>query len=347
MSKTAQRNPIKNIVLVQYAGLAAVTFAVLFGVEAAFGNMLTAANFEVMAMNVVFEGIMALGMTFVILMGGIDLSVASVFAFAEIIVAKLMIQAGLPVFPAILITLIACALIGALNGVLIVLFRVHPLIITMGTLLTLRGVNLAITDGKAIAGFSDAYLYLGQGKILGINVPIVFFAVAALILGVLLAHHRFFRQLYFIGGGERAAALSGVNVNRVKIIIYTLSATLAGCAGVMAAAKYGAAHWGHGNLAELKAIAAVAIGGANINGGSGTIGGTVLGVIFLAVIHNAFVTSAVNPFWYDVVNGLMLLVAVFLSRTIALRNIRAVLKLKQSKMETIEATQRTSLGERI
>lgn len=340
MSKTVQKNPIKNIVLAQYGGLAAVIFAVLFGVQAAFGNMLTAANFEVMAMNIVFEGIMALGMTFVILMGGIDLSVASVFAFAEIIVAKLLVEAGMPLVPAILITLIACAMIGALNGYLIVLFRVHPLIITMGTLLTLRGVNLAITNGQAISGFSDAFLFLGQGKILGINFPVVFFIVAALILGVLLMHHRFFRQLYFIGGGERAAALSGVNVVRVKIIIYTLSATLAGCAGIMAAAKYGAAHWGHGNLAELKAIAAVAIGGANINGGSGTIGGTVLGVIFLAVIHNAFVTSAVNPFWYDVVNGLMLLVAVLLSRTISLRNARAVLRLKQSKMDNIEATQR-------
>lgn len=343
----AQSNPIKNIVLIQYAGLSMVTLAVLFGVQLAFGNMLTAANFEVMAMNVVFEGIMALGMTFVILMGGIDLSVASVFAFAEIIVAKLMIEAGLPVLPSVLITLVACALIGALNGTLIVLFRVHPLIITMGTLLTLRGINLAITDGKAISGFSDAYLYLGQGKIFGVNVPIVFFLVAALVLGVLLSQHRFFRQLYFIGGGERAAALSGVNVVRVKILIYTLSATLAGCAGVMAAAKYGAAHWGHGNLAELKAIAAVAIGGANINGGSGTIGGTVLGVIFLAVIHNAFVTSAVNPFWYDVVNGLMLLVAVLLSRFIALRNQRAVLSLKQSKMDNIEATQRPLMGERL
>ncbi len=103
----AQRNPIKNIVLIQYAGLSMVTLAVLFGVQLAFGNMLTAANFEVMAMNVVFEGIMALGMTFVILMGGIDLSVASVFAFAEIIVAKLMIQADLPVLPSVLITLMA------------------------------------------------------------------------------------------------------------------------------------------------------------------------------------------------------------------------------------------------
>ena len=196
----------------------------LFGFQAAFGNVLTRANLEVLAMNMVFEGIMALGMTFVIITGGIDISVASVFAFSEILVAKLMVQAGFAIVPAIVVTLVAAAAIGALNGVLIVLFRVHPLIITMGTLLTLRGVNLAITDGHSVSGFSDAFLFLGQGKILGINVPILFFAVAALVLGVLLGHHRFFRQLYFIGGGERAARLSGVNVSRVKIIIYMLSA---------------------------------------------------------------------------------------------------------------------------
>lgn len=157
--------------------------------------------------------------------------------------------------------------------------------------------------------------------------------ITALILGVLLGHHRFFRQLYVIGGGERAARLSGINVSQVKIVIYALSSTLAGAAGIMAAARYGAAHWGHGNLAELKAIAAVAIGGANINGGSGTMLGTVLGVIFLGVIHNAFVTSAVNPFWYDVVNGLMLLVAVLLSRFIDRRSVRALLRLRQMKLD--------------
>jgi ribose transport system permease protein len=318
----------QNVIVVQYIGLVAVTLLTLFGFQATFGNVLTRANLEVLAMNMVFEGIMALGMTFVIIMGGIDLSVASVFAFAEILVSKLMVQAGFAIVPAIVVTLVAAAAVGALNGVLIVLFRVHPLVITMGTLLTLRGVNLAITDGHSVSGFSDAFLFLGQGKILGVNVPIVFFAVTAIVLGILLADHPFFRQLYFIGGGERAARLSGVNVNRVKVTIYMLSATLAGSAGIMAAAKYGAAHWSHGNLAELKAIAAVAIGGANINGGSGTIGGTVLGVIFLAVVHNAFVTSAVNTFWYDVVSGVMLLVAVLLSRFISLRNSRALLGLK-------------------
>ena len=337
----APRKLFDNVIVVQYVGLVGVTLLTLFGVHAAFGNVLTRANLEVLTMNMVFEGIMALGMTFVIIMGGIDLSVASIFAFAEILVAKLMVQAGFAIAPAILVTLAATAAIGALNGILIVLFRVHPLVITMGTLLTLRGVNLAITDGHSVSGFSDAFLFLGQGRILGINVPILFFAGAALVLGVLLAHQSFFRQLYFIGGGERAARLSGVNVSRVKVIVYMLSATLAGCAGIMAAAKYGAAHWAHGNLAELKAIAAVAIGGANINGGSGTIGGTVLGVIFLAVVHNAFVTSAVNTFWYDVVGGVMLLVAVLLSRFISLRNARALLGLKQSKMDQLSATNRT------
>jgi ribose transport system permease protein len=324
-----------NVAVVQYAGLALVTLAVAVGVHAGFGNVLTSANLEVMAMNLVFEGIMALGMTFVIISGGIDLSVASVFAFAEIVVAKLVTQAGLPILPSIAVTLALCACIGALNGLLTVAFRVHPLIITMGTLLTLRGVNLAMTDGKSVSGFPDAFLFFGQGKILGVNVPILFFIMAALILGTLLAHHRFFRQVYVIGGGERPARLSGINVGRVKIVIYALSATLAGAAGVMAAARYGAAHWSHGNLAELKAIAAVAIGGANINGGSGTIGGTVLGVIFLAVVHNAFVTSAVNPFWYDVVNGLMLLVAVLLSRFIDRRNTWALLGVRQAKMDQV------------
>ena len=332
---TILRSNLKSITFIQYLGLILVTLITLIGMHVAFGNVLTGANLQVLAMNMIFEGIMALGMTFVIIMGGIDLSVASVFAFAEILVAKLLVEGGLTLVPAIIITLLACCAIGTLNGLLIVLIRIHPLIITMGTLLTLRGVNLAITDGHSIAGFSDNFLFLGQGHLFGIPIPIWFFAVSAIALGILLGHHRFFRQLYFIGGGERAARLSGVNVNQVKITIYALSSALAGCAGIMAAAKYGAAHWSHGNLAELKAIAAVAIGGANINGGSGTIGGTVLGIIFLAVVHNVFVTSAINTFWYDVVNGLMLLTAVFLSRFISLKNARALLSLRQSKMDQI------------
>jgi len=318
---------------IQYAGLVLVTLAIAVGFQIVFGNVLTPANLRVLAMNMVFEGIMAIGMTFVIIMGGIDLSVASVFAFAEILVAKLMVEAGLPVLPAVLLTILASMVIGLINGTLIVLLRVHPLIITLGMLLTLRGVNLAITDGSSVSGFSEEFLFLGQGRLLGVDLPIGFFVIAALVLGALLAHHRYFRQLYFIGGSERSARFSGVNTDRVKISFYVLCSTLAGCAGIMAAARYGAAHWGHGNLAELKAIAAVAVGGADIMGGSGTMFGTVLGVIFLAVVHNVFVTSAINPFWYDVVNGAMLLLAVLLSRMIAVKNQRDLLRARQMKLD--------------
>lgn len=319
--------------VIQYVGLVLVTIAIAVGFHLTFGNLLTVANLRVLAMNMVFEGIMAIGMTFVIIKGGIDLSVASVFAFSEILVAKLMMEYGLPVPLAVILTIIAATGVGFVNGALIIMLRVHPLIITLGTLLTLRGINLAITDGQSISNFPEQFLVLGQGRFLGVDIPIWFFAIAALVLGVLLAHHRFFRQLYFIGGPERSARFSGVNVNRVKISVYMLCSALAGCAGVMAAAKYGAAHWGHGNLSELKAIAAVAVGGADIMGGSGTIFGTVLGVIFLAVVHNAFVTSAINPFGYDVVNGVMLLLAVLLNRSIAIRSQRELLGAKQQKLD--------------
>ncbi|KSV71976.1 hypothetical protein N182_29905 [Sinorhizobium sp. GL2] len=319
----------------QYIGLAALTFFILFTCQVIFGGILTSANLEALAMNMVFEGIMALGMTFVIISGGIDLSVASVFAFGEILCAKMMTQAGLPIPLAILATLCACTAIGAINGVLTVAFRVHPMIITMGTLLTLRGINIAITDGSSVSGFSDQFLMIGTAKILGMNIPVIFFLFMAVILGILLAHHRFFRQLYVIGGGERAARLSGINVSRIKIMAYALSAMLAGAAGIMAASRYGAAHWGHGNLAELKAIAAVAIGGANINGGTGTVFGTVLGVVFLAVVHNAFVTSAINPFWYDVVSGVTLLLAVVISQFLQRRARKNVLAMRQAKLNQV------------
>ncbi len=325
----------ENAILLQHIGLVGLILIIGFTMQIVYANFFNAANFEVLAMNLVFEGIMAIGMTFLIISGGIDLSVSSVFPFAEILVAKLMVEAGLPILPSIAITLITCTLIGTTNGILINAFRVHPMIITMGMMLTLRGVNLAITGGRAVAGFSDTFLFIGQGRILGINIPILFFIITAMILGYFLKNHRFFRQLYFIGGGERAARLSGVNVGRVKIIFYALSSLLAGAAGIMGAAQYGAAQWGHGNMSELKAIAAVAIGGASLNGGSGVMGGTVLGILFLAVVHNAFVMSGINTFWYDVVNGTMLLLAVLSSWYIQRNNIKKVLDIRQDKLDRI------------
>jgi ribose transport system permease protein len=199
-------------------------------------------------------------------------------------------------------------------------------------MLALKGINLVITDGKAITGFSDAFIFLGQGKLLGINIPIWCFVIFATILGILLNRHKFFRQVYFIGGNEKAAAVSGVNVKSVKIFFYVLCSILAGIAGILGAARFGAAHWVHGNGLELKAIAAVAIGGASLYGGSGTIGSTILGVIFLSIVHNAFVMSDINTFWYDVVNGGMLLLAVLFSCYVEIQKTKSMIQRRHEKV---------------
>lgn len=324
---------IKDAEILQRIALAVVIITISFAMEATSGGFFTAANLDVMVMNLIFEAIMAIGMTLVIVAGGIDLSVSSVFPFAGILVAKMTVEAGWSLPVSVTIALVACATIGFINGYLINCFRVHPLIITMGMMLALRGTNLAITDGHSIGGFSDQFTYLGQGKLLGAEIPIWFFVIMACVFGYLLKHHRAFRQLYFIGGAERAARLSGINVARVKIGVYIISAVLAGAAGVMGAATYGAADWGNGTGSELKAIAAVAIGGANINGGSGTMIGTVLGALFLAVVHNVFVSSSINTFWYDVVNGVMLLLAVLISRFVSYRSFQQLLKIRQQKID--------------
>ena len=293
-----------------------------------FPLFLTPLNIETTLMNFFPEIIVAIGMTLVIITGGIDISVASVYAFSEIIVSKLLVEAGWGIVSASAAAVLLCCCIGFVNGYLSDLLDVHPMIVTMGTLLTLRGLNLAITDGKAVSGLSPAFESLGQGHVFGLPIPLIIAAALAVVIGYLLNNHRFFRQLYFIGGSPKGARVSGVNVRRVKVSVYILCAGLAGLAGVLGASKYGAAHWGHGNLMEMKAIAAVAVGGANLNGGSGTVGATMLGVVFLAIVNNAFVMSGANTFWYDVVNGGMLVLAVAFSLFITYRNEKAMIEQK-------------------
>ncbi|MDR3210771.1 MAG: ABC transporter permease [Planctomycetota bacterium] len=298
-------------------------------------------NVETLLMNFFPEIIVSIGMTMVIITGGIDISVASVYAFAEIIVAKAMVEAGWDIVPATLFTLFLCCLIGLMNGYLADILSVHPMIVTMGTLLTLRGVNLAITDGRAVSGYSDAFAFLGQGHLWFFPIPILVAIVLAIIFGYLLNNHRYFRQIYFIGGNEKAARVSGVNVRWVKVSVYVICSFLAGLAGVLGASKYGAAHWGHGNMMEMKAIAAVAVGGANLNGGSGSIGATMLGVCFLAIVNNAFYIARVETFWYDVVNGGMLVLAVAFSLYVNHRNEIKLInqKIRASNRVEMEANQ--------
>lgn len=302
-------------------GLSVSIILLMAGMSLGYQYFLTRANMEVLAMGFVLEAIMALGMTLVIISGGIDLSVGAVLAFTAIL-AGFLLNAGIGIPASIAISLVVAGMIGFLNAMMANLLRVHPFIATLAMMLTLRGVNQVMTKGATVSGFPGAFCFLGQGELLGIPVPLVVFAALAIFFGYCLKNHRFFQQVYFIGGNTRAARVSGIKVDRFLAFVYVTSAVLAGVAGVIAAAQYGSANNTFGQLAELKVITAVVIGGASLSGGLGTVFGTFLGVSFLAIVHNAFVMTGVSTYWQDVVNGAMLLIAVFLGEYLKSRGTR-------------------------
>jgi ribose transport system permease protein len=175
-------------------------------------------------------------------------------------------------------------------------------------------VNLVITDGGTVSGLPRAFGWLGQGYILGIPVPVALFAIVGPGFGYILANHRYVQQAYFIGGNLRSAQISGIDVEKFRVFVFMLSAALAGVAGIITASQYGAANMAYGQNAELRVIASVVIGGTNLLGGSGTIAGTALGVLFLATVYNAFTWTGINTYWQEVIIGSMLLIAVFVGQ---------------------------------
>ncbi|MCC7450891.1 MAG: ABC transporter permease [Anaerolineae bacterium] len=314
-----------SVETLQILGLIAVILAISFGMQANFPRFLHPLNLEIMTVNFVPEAIIALGMTIVIITGGIDLSVAGVYPFAAIVVSKLLVG-GVPIPLAIVLTIVIAAGVGAINAFMTNTFKVHPFIATLATLLTLRGVNLVITDGATVSGLPAAFKAIGKARLIigdavNIPLPLLVAAVLAVMVGYLLANNRFFQQAYFIGGNKRSARMSGIKVERYLYFVFMFSAALAGVAGVLAASQLGAASNSYGQNMELRVITAVVIGGASLSGGVGTILGTTLGVLFLAIVYNAFAMTGISTYWQDVVIGVMLLIAVFLSEFLKRRRL--------------------------
>lgn len=305
--------PVLRRLGVQNACLIAI-IVVVYGCMSLFvPHFFGAANTEVIVMGFIFEAIMALGMTLVIVAGGIDLSVGSVLAFSAIVTAYFF-KSGFSIPAALMSTFGIAALIGAFNAWMTNTLRVHSFISTLAMMLTVRGLGLAISNGENVTSdFPRAFLFLGQGRVLGIPFPAIVFVGLAVILGVLLKHHRFFQQVYFIGDNPKAAKLSGIRVERFVYFVFVLCSLTACTAGVLTAATYDNASNSYGINSELRVITAVVLGGTNIvKGGTGTIFGTVLGVIFMSIVYNAFVMANVNPYWETIVIGSTLLAAVFL-----------------------------------
>jgi len=259
------------------------------------------------------NAIIAMGMTFVILTAGIDLSVGSVLAFAGAVCASL-IAADTPIVFALLASLGVGALLGAANGFVISHFGVQPFIATLVGMTMVRGLTLVYTEGRPIStgDFQVAFDFyeLGGGYLLGIPLPVLIAALVFALCWAVLRHTRFGRHVYAVGGNEQVARLSGVAVGRVKVLVYSLSGMLAALAGIILTARLESAQPTAGTAYELDAIAAVVLGGTSLAGGRGWIFGTLVGALIIGVLNNALNLMNVSSYYQMVAKGAVILLAV-------------------------------------
>ena len=279
-------------------------------------NFLTANNLLNLLLQVTSNALIAFGMTFVILTGGIDLSVGSILALSSALTAGLL-GSGMPVTLAILISLILGCILGMMNGLLISYGKLAPFIVTLATMTIFRGATLVYTNGNPITkGLSDTFLFqfLGQGYIVGIPFPVIIMFIVFIVLYVLLHKTAFGKSVYAIGGNEKAAYISGVKLNKVKIIIYSISGIMASISGLIIASRLSSAQPTAGASYEMDAIAAVVLGGTSLSGGKGRILGTLIGALIIGVLNNGLNIIGVSAFWQQVVKGVVILIAVLIDR---------------------------------
>jgi rhamnose transport system permease protein len=264
-------------------------------------------------------GLVALPMTFIIITGGIDLSVGSVLGLCAIVLGVAWQNLGLPLEAAIGVTLLVGALAGAVNGWFITRIGVPPLIMTLATLALYRGLAEGISQARSVRGYPEWFFRLGQGEVLGVPTQLWILLVAILVCAIVLAYTAFGRSLYAIGHNETAARFSGIPVDRYKLTIYTLSGLMAGLAGYIFVSRVSTTRSDMGTGLELDVIAAVVLGGTSIFGGTGTIVGTVLGVILIQLLRNGLALTGVKGDATIVVIGAVLILSILITNVIQQR----------------------------
>jgi ribose transport system permease protein len=267
---------------------------------------------------------LSIGMTLVILSGGIDLSVGAILGLAGAVAAGVL-KSGIEIpgtewvlqctpSGAILVGLVVGAAAGLVNGFTVTRFRLPPFVATLAMLSIARGATMLWTGGFPITGLGDGFGRIGTGALLGVPVPVWIMVGLTALFVVVTTRTRFGRHLYAVGGNERAARLTGLNVGRIKLAVYTLAGALAGVAGLIVTARLDSAQPNAGLGYELDSIAAVVIGGTSLAGGRGSLLGTVLGCLIIGVLNNGLFLLNVSPFWQQVIKGLVILLAVALDR---------------------------------
>ena len=268
------------------------------------------------------NGILAIGMTFVILTRGIDLSVGSVVALAGIVSASLATTSGTamvaggpyPAFIAISVGLIVGMGCGAISGVVVSRFAVPAFVATLGMLSAARGLTLLYAGGRPVPALTPEFRWIGTGDLFGIPMPVVIFAVVFLVSVWVLNATRFGRHVYAAGGNPHAATVSGISVKNIRLIVYVISGALAGLAGMILAARTGSALTQAGIAYELDAIAAVVIGGTSLAGGVGRITGTLIGALLIGVVNNGLDLLGVESYYQQVIKGILIVAAVMLDQ---------------------------------
>jgi erythritol transport system permease protein len=311
---------------------ALIALLVVFAFFAALApHFLSVGSLLIMAKHIAIIAVLGIGMTYVVLTGGIDLSVGSIVGLAGMVAGSLILNGltltplGLVIYPSVpLVVLIAVLLGGAIglaNGTLVTRFGVAPFIATLGMLYIARGAALLSSGGATFPNLvgnselgNEGFPLLGAGHLLGIPTPVVIMIVLALAAAFVAARTPFGRYVYAVGGNARAALLSGVRVGRVKTIVYVISGMCAALVGVLVASDLISAHPASGETFELSAIAAVVLGGASLAGGRGTIGGTIIGACVIGTLSDGMVMMGVSEFWQMVIKGTVIVAAVILDQ---------------------------------
>jgi len=293
-----------------------IAFLVLFAAMGAIrpATFLTVSNQLNILRQISINGIMAIGMSFVIITGGIDLSVGSMLAYASIIACSFAHPGEYPVFVPIVVALLVGALLGLFNGVVIAKGKVAPFIVTLGMLTIARGLTQLFNGGRPVNNLSPAFNFIGGGSVLGIPVPVLIFGMVVLFGWFLLNKTRFGRYVYAIGGNEITAKVSGINVDKIYIMVYTLMGTLAALSGIVLSARVETATVIAGTGYELDAIAAVIIGGTSSSGGKGTMQGTIVGILIMGVLSNGLDLIGVSSYYQQIIKGFIIIGAVLMDK---------------------------------
>jgi inositol transport system permease protein len=274
---------------------------------------LTIPNLLGVVRQISINGILAVGVTFVLLTGGVDLSLGSLVALAGVVAACLAHPGQGPVIVPVAAGILTGSMCGAVNGLVVTKGRVAPFVVTLGMMTVARGLALVISDGRPVSNLASSFTRL-DGELAGVPIPVLVLALIAVAAAVFLTNFRLGLHLYAVGGNQDAARASGINVDRVRLFAYTVCGALAGLAGVVLAARITTGQPNAGVGYELDAIAAVVIGGTSLSGGVGGVGGTILGVLLMGVISNGLDLMNVTSYYQAIVKGLIIVGAVWLDR---------------------------------